>query len=84
MSTHEHTTYDLTRVGKGYRKFNGKLYAFWYTATMKGSFADNGSQKHEQEVQMKAELLRSQGYKVRVVLNNKADSLFYVHGERTQ
>ena len=85
MSPHEHTSYDTKRVGKGYRKFNGELYQFWYKATMKGrDFSNDFSRKHEQEVQIKAETLREQGYQVRVITTRNAEFLFYVRGERTQ
>ena len=83
MTNHEKTEYNTTRVGRGYRKFGGEQYRFLYKATMKGSFADNGYDRHVQEVKDKATKLRNQGYKVRVVRTNTAEYLFYTRGERT-
>ena len=79
---YRHTEYDIKRVGRGYRRFNGELFAFYAKATMVGSFADNGYEKHVAEVKEKADQLRSVGYKVRVVPTNTGEYLIYTHGER--
>ena len=78
----EHTKYSAKRVGKGVRRFNGELFTFLYTASMKGSFANKGYQKHKEEVNQKAKQLKKQGYKIRVVPNSKGEFIFYSQGER--
>ena len=83
MGNNNYTEYDTARVGKGHRKFNGKMYFFWYTASIKGrNFADNRYAKHVQEVKDRASTLRKQGYQVRVVEDGKGAYLFYIRGER--
>ena len=83
MGTDKKTEYSVKKTGKGYRKFNGERYQFYAKATMQGSFADNGYEKHIQEVQDKTNKLRKQGYQVRVVPNNKGEHLIYTKGKRT-
>ena len=59
------------------------MFAFYAKATMVGSFADSGYEKHVGEVKAKADQLRSVGYKVRVVPTNTGEYLIYTAGERT-
>jgi len=82
MKTHENTEYSVEKVGKGLRKFNGEFYFFRVKASMKGSFADNGYERHVQEVKDYAEDLRKKGYKVRVIPTKTGEYLIYTKGER--
>jgi len=84
MSPLQYVEFNIKRVGRGYRRFSGKLYQFLYRAVQIGDFSNAGLEGYAREIQEKVDLLRSQGYSVRVIIGSTGESLIYTHGERTQ